>query len=234
MHRAKGCIEEIYLEGRIAARISCPSALAPAPGQYLLATCRSDPDAALAQPLYSAGECRGGFFAAPPLPAHWLPGADLDLRGPLGRGFSLPPSARRVALAAFDGSCARVLALLEPALTGGAGVVLLSDQPPEGLPAALEILPLAALAETAPWADYLALEVRRENLPELVDLLLPNIKESYAHGKSLPARAGRAQALVDTPLPCGGLAECGACTVSLRPGTPLKLACKDGPVFDLY
>jgi hypothetical protein len=40
-----------------------------------------------------------------------------------------------------------------------------------------------------------------------------------------------AQALVITPMPCGGIAECGVCAVTARRGW--KLACKDGPVFDL-
>jgi NAD(P)H-flavin reductase len=37
--------------------------------------------------------------------------------------------------------------------------------------------------------------------------------------------------LVVAPMPCGGLAECGVCAVTTRRGW--KLACKDGPVFDL-
>jgi hypothetical protein len=32
-------------------------------------------------------------------------------------------------------------------------------------------------------------------------------------------------------MPCAGLADCGVCAVELRRGW--KLACKDGPVFDL-
>jgi hypothetical protein len=235
MHTATGFIEEIYLDGRRAARISCPAELVPAPGQYLLATSNTDPDAPLAQPLFSAGACPGGFYAAPALLISWLPGARLNLRGPFGRGFSLPAGARRVALAAFDGDCARVLALLQPTLTQNASVVLLSDQPPAGLPDALEILPLAALAETAPWADYLAIELRRERLPELFSLLNPQSMPAYVReGKSIPPRSGFTQFLVVTALPCAGLAECGACTVSLPPRAELKLACKDGPVFDLY
>jgi NAD(P)H-flavin reductase len=32
-------------------------------------------------------------------------------------------------------------------------------------------------------------------------------------------------------MPCGGVADCGACAVETRLGW--KLACEDGPVFDL-
>ncbi|HEY3310596.1 MAG TPA: hypothetical protein VGK00_03045 [Anaerolineales bacterium] len=231
MHSAKGCIEEVYLDERRAARLSCPAALLPAPGQYLLAAALGDQETALAQPVFSAGVCLGGFHAAPPLPAHWQPGTQLDLRGPLGKGFSLPAGARAVVLAAF-GSCARLLALLEPALAQKASVVLLADRPPAGLPAALEILPLAALPETAPWADYLALDLPRANLPELIDLLNLYPREKYAQAKAFQP-GGLTQALLETPMPCGGLADCGACAVTLRPGSGYKLACQDGPVFDL-
>ncbi len=225
-------MEEIYLEGRRAALISCPPALIPAPGQYLLATSTAEPTGALAQPIYPAGSHPAGFYAATPLPPTWLPGTHLKLRGPFGRGFSLPPAARQVALAALDGNCTRVLALLEPALAQKASVVLLSDQPPAGLPIALEIQPLSALSETAPWAAYLALDLRRERLPALVSQLMLDPRSSYPSTRVIPAR-GIIQALIETPLPCGGLAECGACAVSLRPGSPTRLACKDGPVFDL-
>lgn len=231
MHSAKGCIEQIFLDERRAARISCPPALVPAPGQYLLASATTDPAAVLAQPLFAGSPCPGGFYAAPPLPAHWLPGLELSLRGPLGRGFSLPASARAVALAAFDGLAGRLLALLEPALAQNASVVLLADQPPAGLPAAVEILPLAALPETAPWADYLAVALPRERLPAVLDQLIPGRKSSYTHASTAPG--GSTQLLVETPLPCGGLAECGACAVTLRSAHAYKLACKDGPVFDL-
>ena len=234
MLAAKGCIDEIYLDGRRAARIACPPALVPAPGQYLLATVSSNTAAAIAQPVYSAGTCATGFYAAPPLPAYWLPGAVLELRGPIGHGFSLPPSARKVLLAAFDGSCARILALLEPSLAQKASVVLLTDQARTDLPAALEILPTTALPETYLWADYLAIEIRREHLPDLLEMLIPDRKSSFPQSKNIPSRLGSAQVLVETPVPCAGLADCGVCAVNLRPGRGFKLACKDGPVFDLY
>jgi NAD(P)H-flavin reductase len=40
-----------------------------------------------------------------------------------------------------------------------------------------------------------------------------------------------AQVLVRTSIPCGGIADCGVCAVMTK--SNWKLACKDGPVFDL-
>jgi hypothetical protein len=79
------------------------------------------------------------------------------------------------------------------------------------VPSEVEVLPPSALAGAAGWADYLAADC---NLGELAQL-----------------RGLRGEALVRTPLPCGGMADCGACAVRLKRG--YLLACKEGPVVDL-
>jgi hypothetical protein len=219
MRSAKGCIEEIYLDGTRAARLSCPPGLIPAPGQYLLAWSENDPAAPLATPIFQAGPAPGGFLIAPPLEKPWFPGHLLNLRGPYGHGFTLPISARRVALIDFATSGARLFALLPQILAQKAAVCLLTDTPPSGLPNAIEISPLASLPEIAAWADYLALDLPRTLLETALPLL-----------RAQPG-IGHAQALIGTPLPCAGLAECGICSIRARKG--ILLACKDGPVFDL-
>jgi dihydroorotate dehydrogenase electron transfer subunit len=185
----------------------------------VLATCVSDPYSTLALAIFPSGTCAGGFYSATRLPALWQPGAALSLRGPFGHGFHLPGAARRVALASFGESSGRVLALLEAALAQSAELTVLSDRPPAGLPARVEISPLAALPEAARWADYLAIEIGREQLrPRLAAL----------HAELTSANA---QVLVETVLLCAGAAACGVCAVKARAG--YLLACKDGPVFDL-
>lgn len=214
-----GELTEIYLNGKAAGRIRCDPGLIPAPGQYLLARAVHDSDAPLATPVFSAGLCPGGFTPARPLPLNWFPGARLHVRGPLGKGFQLHPTARFVALVAFSENPARLLALTEPALAQNAAIVLLTDNPPEGLPAAIEISPLSALAETMRWADTLAFDAPKAALPALLRLV------------AATTYSGDAQVFVETAIPCGGMGECGVCAVNLRKG--YKLACKDGPVFDL-
>ena len=95
----------------------------------------------------------------------------------------------------------------------------MADAAPPDLPEEIEIQPLAAMQETCEWADFIAAEVDREALPRLrQQLALAKIK-------------GQAEILVGTPVPCGGMGECGVCAVAVRGSW--KMACKDGPVFDL-
>lgn len=229
--QATGELVELYLEsGLTAGRLLCAQNLIPRPGQYLLAhdgsPARSSPpaqagwaDSPLPAPIFNGGVVPGGFLLAPPIPAQWRPGIAVTLRGPLGRGFSVPASARCVALVALGETAARLKPLLAIALGQGASVVLVSDLELPGLPPEVEIQPVAVLAEVSKWADYMALDLPRE--------LMPGMREKLGFG----GVEFEAQALVITPLPCGGVAECGVCAVNLHRGW--KLACKDGPVFDL-
>lgn len=228
MHTGTGQVLELILEEeRHYVRVSCPANLIPSPGQYLLAS--DDSYAPLPVPLfYTDSAPQGGsmapwrhFVAAAPETAPWSPGLVLHLRGPLGRGFSLPLVARRVGLVAFEDSPARLRGLIGQALRQDAAVVLVGNSAPDTLPDDVEVQPLSALSEILEWADYAAFDIARENLHQLMEGMGKRKKFSAAMA---------AQVLVSTPVPCGGIAECGVCAVTLR--SEWKLACKDGPVFD--
>jgi hypothetical protein len=151
----------------------------------------------------------------------------LDLWGPLGRGFHLPSPLQRLACAALGSSMARLLPVLREALSRGAAVVLFTDLPLPSLSSDLEVQPLGALPEELYWPDFLALDLAAEQLPGLRAILKlnPSVLIPYP-----------VQALILSPMPCGGAADCGVCAVPGRASGPrsgLKLACKDGPVFDL-
>ena len=221
MKQSIGELVELYLEsGQTGGRLLCSQNLIPEPGQYLLA--HDGSDSPLPAPVFNAGSAPGGFWIAPPIPQTWQPGTTLLLRGPLGCGFALPSSARRVALVPLGETSARLKPLLAAALEQDASVVLVSDMDLPDLPHEVEIRPLTALREITPWADYVALDMPRESLPGLRQML--------GLGEQVKVRL-EAQVLIVTPMPCGGIAECGVCAVKIRHGW--KLACKDGPVFDL-
>lgn len=220
MRPSQGRVVEIHSAlGGIQARIACPARAIPAPGQYLQATSQDD---ILSTALFFAETALDGFISAPPIPDRWAPGTSLSLWGPLGHGFRLPANLQRLGLITVGGLFARLAPLLELALAQVTAVTLFIDHPPAGLPSALEVYPLSEYPALAAWPDFLAVDLTPDDLPRLRYILgLP------ADGR--PSCPG--QVLVHTTMPCGGLADCGVCAVELRRGW--KLACKDGPVFDL-
>jgi dihydroorotate dehydrogenase electron transfer subunit len=220
MQNGEGEISAVYFgKGGLAGSIRCSPAIVPGSGQYILAAAASSPDPVLATALFFSGRAPDGFIFPAPVPETWRPGLRLWLRGPLGRGFRLPLTARRVALLGFSHSGARLLGLLPEALAQKAEITLLCDAAPPDLPEEIEIQPLAALQEICEWADFIAAEADREALPGLRGQL------------ALAKLKAQVEILVGTPVPCGGMAECGVCAVLVRGGW--KMACKDGPVFDL-
>ena len=220
MQVGEGWINEIFFrEGGAGGSIRCAPTLSPAPGQYVMA----DADggrltSGLAVPLFSAAPTENGFAFAGPIPAEWKPGTRLALRGPLGHGFRLPREARRAALVAFDDSSARLTALIPALLAQEAAVTLVCKAPIPELPEVVEVQPLDALESLSRWADFIAADVGRGEVPALL--------RGLRGARHIPA-----QVLVRAPMPCGAMAECGAC--ALGAGRRWKLACKDGPVFDL-
>lgn len=221
-----GRVRELYLDeqGLRGAWIECPPGKAPEAGQYLLAWDPADRAAPLAAALFPAQIERDAFQAAAPVPPGWQPGTRLALRGPLGKGFSVPAQARRVVLAALGESASRLLALVPALLARETALALFTDCPLPALPPAVEIYPLAGLPEALAWADFLALDLPVSKLDGLRRVL------RLEPGTPVPCPA---HALVLASMPCGGVAECGACAVPRR-GSGWRLACQEGPVFDLH
>jgi len=222
MQRAEITLLEVRLDAQhqLSGVVECPPSLAPGPGQYLLAHAVGSAEP-LPGVLFPAGllPSSAGLEVAPPLPPSWTAGTRLAVRGPLGHGFNLPASTRQVALVAA-GAPYPLLPLAGAALVQGAAVALYARQVPAGLPPEVEVLPLESLAEALGWADYMAIQLLPGSLAGL------RRRFGLAPHTPLPIPA---QALVQVPMPCGAVGECGLCAVATRLGW--KLACKDGPVF---
>jgi dihydroorotate dehydrogenase electron transfer subunit len=202
--------------------ISYPAEAIPSAGQYLLASDLDDPGAVLGNPIFVIEKTRHGFWAAPLFPAAWGPGTNLDLVGPLGHGFDLPRNILRLGVVVLGETVARLMPLIHQTAQNHRAMTLFTDLTLPMLPFAVEAYPLASLKDSLDWPDFMALDVPLEGLSEIrVVLGIPD-------GAPLPCPA---QVLVTTPLPCAGMARCGACAVPASRGW--KLACEDGPVFDL-
>ncbi len=208
--------------------IACPPRFIPQPGQYLLADSPTDSDSPLSTLIFPQQILADGLVAAPigrrlPDP-DWDLGSRLILRGPLGKGFRLPPGLRNLALAAAGESAARLLPLLRQA----ASVALFTDAILPALPPEVEIQPLGGLADALSWADYVALDL--PGAPDRAQRFLAGLRSALGIVEPAPLPCP-GQALLSGPLPCGGIAQCGVCAVRTRRG--YRLACKDGPVFTI-
>jgi len=199
----------------------CPPTIRLLPGEYLLAFAPGQSEA-LATPLFPTGISGEFLQVAPPLPTSWAAGMRLQVRGPLGNGFRLPAGARKVALAAIGCGPERLLPLAALATAQNAAVVLYASSIPNNLQSDVEIMPLEQLGEVLDWADYLALDLAEYQRDQWMPALGLRV------GQRMPFFG---QALVRTPIVCGGTGECGVCAVKTRSGW--TLACKDGPVYDL-
>jgi hypothetical protein len=202
--------------------IACPEQAILRPGQYLLATDAQAGDAPLSTPVFMVEKSPHGFWAVPVDGVKWNPGTNLLLAGPLGHGFELTRGLQRLGLVALGETVSRLLPLIYLASEMQATTALFTGLGLPRLPAAVEVHPLASLLEALDWPDFIAIDVSLGRLGEvrrIFDLSLSTI---------LPCPV---QVLVTTAFPCARLGQCGACAIRSRRGW--KLACEDGPVFNL-
>lgn len=218
MKNTQAKIEGILLDGSM--RITCPPEMIPSPGQYLLAH-KPASNAPLPVSVFYTDSSANGFRCAP-LSVDWRPGDVINLRGPIGHGFIIPNSAKKIAFVAFDNSIAYLHGLISIALKQNAEVVLVCGSSPSDLPELIEVQPMQSLIDVMKWADYVAIDIARENLHLLKEMLAKQKQAAIKY---------EAQILIHTPMPCGGVAECGVCALTLS--HEWKMICKDGPVFDL-
>ena len=204
-------------------RIACPGRAVPSAGKCSHAFSPSKPEHPMAVSLFAAEFFEDGFLTAPLAVNNWEPGTHLELYGPLGRGFQLPSHVQRLALAGIGEPGYRLLPIILQALKKDAAVVLFIEGESPSLPTAVEVHPLDLLPDAYGWADFLAIEAsigaiaslrnRLGIMSNAVNLLCP------------------AQVLVVSPMPCGGVADCGVCCVKTQ--RSWKMVCKHGPVFAL-
>ncbi len=221
---------QIEPDGKRSAQFDCDPKVLPKAGQYLGAYNPNEQETVLGCSLFPMG-LPSSMEVAPnvssvrlgPIPRTWHPGSTLELRGPLGHGFNLPPAVNSLGLIALGESAGRLLPLIPLALANNVDIAIFSDATLPPLPPVVEIRALEDLPEAIAWADFLAIDLPLENIPDLRKTL------QLGPHDYLPCPA---QVLVTTPMPCAGIAECGVCAVLGRK-KGYSLTCKDGPVFNL-
>ncbi|MGA9531464.1 MAG: hypothetical protein WBR18_02000 [Anaerolineales bacterium] len=218
MIRARARLRAVGLDpyGRPTATILYDPATLPAPGQALLATPLLAPPA-IPFSLYPIQLNPDGFRCLVPNGQRWLPGDEIDLLGPIGRGFAPPERARRWLLVGADDGAGPLTPLIDAALASDAAVALTCPHPPADLAADVELL--ASADEALDWADYLAINLGSRPIADLRSLI----------GRPQPSEPPcPTDVLLPWDLPCGfgGCLSCG-----LPTSNGWKLACRHGPVI---
>jgi NAD(P)H-flavin reductase len=231
----------------------------PAPGAFMLADLGGPLREALFPAAIDAGRADTGRAGAangfsvmlpPRHPAtRLLPGATVDMLGPLGQGFRLGAATRLLLVAEVA-----YLPPLLPLLEAAPAVALVLEAPtraqlppPDRFPPAVEL----TLVTRDGSAGYLGPLESPDPAPANLERVMPRLLELISWAECVccacandryPAlaalvRAARiqptadfAQALVQAPMPCG-VGACEVCRTSTRAGE--KHACIDGPVFDM-
>jgi dihydroorotate dehydrogenase electron transfer subunit len=217
-------------------------AQALSPGRFVLA----DLGDYLRTPLFPACLGSEGFEVLIP-PGHAAaalqPGDSVDLIGPLGRGFEVDVEARRLLLVADPAHLPVLLSLQTSGIpqTPEVSVALLLSAPTAAelypmrlLPPALEVHIVTAdgsagregsaldlFPDLARWADCVCVACDPATYPAMAEAVR---EVRIAPGERF------AQALAVLPMVCG-VGACQGCAVQVARG--VKLACTDGPVFDL-
>jgi dihydroorotate dehydrogenase electron transfer subunit len=202
----------------------------------------ADPAAGTLELLLAPEERGMAWIAAQPA------GAQLDLFGPVGTGFTLDTRTRNLLLAGAGPALAALIFLARQAVARQTAVVLLVAAAAENLLPPPFLLP--------PDVEYQASESGEDGLPALLggtgrssvpalagslvawaDQIALALSDSMVQPVSDAVRAGRmrwergfAHVALAGPLPCG-VGTCLSCPVATRDA--VRLRCKDGPVFDL-
>lgn len=163
-------------------------------------------------------------------------GTTLDLIGPLGNGFVLPPRARHLAVVSTPGRTPALLPLIHEMLDRGGRVVVLLQDDAALDPALRAQLPFAV--EVHQEAPGTAWQTRLQAVLAWADVATTALPGAATAELFEATRAARLrverdfmQVLVDAQLVCG-YGACHACLTPLGAGRWTR-ACVHGPVFDL-
>jgi hypothetical protein len=197
------------------------------PGQYLAASSKSENDSQIPLSLFIESSTENEISIGSPAPPNWNPGHEIVFRGPLGQGYSLPVMLKRLALIGFDDHPGRLMALVNIARNLNVDIVMAGDFISDpviarDIPANVELTKLENLDDLFSWADFIAVDVPSYRIQELNEIL---------QSTSVKSPRGDMQVLIYTSMPCAAIAECGICAIKTVKG--YKLACQDGPVFNL-
>jgi NAD(P)H-flavin reductase len=201
------------------------------PGQFFLARVTESLDPYLREPWTPIRKKGAILTFERPLGVNYQPGQVIGLLGPIGKPIQLRDAVRTLLLIAYDSAPISLLMLAEEALERRVSVTLLllgaaRAYPLEALPPEIEIVRGDEKGQFSPdylkWADQvIAVAPDAERYSALFEAAVRARTEIAPNFLSV---------IYQLPMPCG-VGACSACAVRCKGSE--RLACVDGPVFDL-
>jgi hypothetical protein len=221
----EGVVREVTLDstGTWSFRIEIFQALQVSAGRYLLGSSRTDLNEPFPVALFPLDEGVDYFSAVAIQRPDWKPGEELQLRGPLGRGFTIRKEHHKICLIARGIRLHYLHLLIKQYLASGANLVLCTEVHPADIHPVIEIQPYENSLDAAAWADASYLVTDAGYLEQ--DLKLIGAESGSFQFREL------VEVLVLSEMPCGGTADCGVCSVVGRRGW--LFPCSKGPVFQV-
>lgn len=239
---AKVISSEEVMPGAYLIRFDCPDIAGQArPGQFVMVRCGEGPEYQLRRPL-SIHQRQGGkialLFNVVGRGTQWLSqcqaGEKIDLLGPLGNGFIIHPTSRKLLLVAGGIGIAPLVFLAKEAIKKGLEVNLLY-----GTATASQLYPHLPSGVKLITATEDGSHGTKGMITDILGDFTGSTDQVFACG---PLPMYKAMALVpelkDKPVQISlevrmgcGLGICYGCTVKTRNG--IRQACKHGPIFSL-
>jgi dihydroorotate dehydrogenase electron transfer subunit len=213
------------------------------PGQYVMVRCGEGYDMPLRRPLGIHRISKEGIsllYTVVGRGTEWLSqrksGEHVDLFGPLGKGFEIYPSSRKLLLVAGGVGIAPLVALAEHAIANGFKVRLVVGEqnaakiyPERLLPSGIK--PVITTEDGSLGQKGVVTDVLPQYISQADQVFvcgpLPMYRAIAKMGRKLENKP--TQVLLETVLGCG-VGACLSCSVETKSGR--KLVCKDGPVFE--
>jgi NAD(P)H-flavin reductase len=218
MKKADGYLSKIWQDGKAACfEFQTSTNISIQSGQFLMTRGRED---ILSVPVYPIDVENRLFTSMNSAGNHWRVGDEISISGPQGKGFAIPSVSHRLLMVSSTSTPLRLLPVAISLISRGGEAALFSGTVPEHLPGEVELLSRDQLGDALDWADCIIGDARLKGLTKWMGL--------FSGQKNSPLGRG-VQLLIDTPLVCAGVSECGVCAVKTKHGW--KQACSDGPVF---
>lgn len=155
-----------------------------------------------------------------PSDARWDIGDFLHFHGPIGSGFNDLSMYSNIFLLSLNSDLLSLNALFNTGIKENKNIVYYSENKDIPIPPTVEIITKDRIAETIEWANYIAIEMKREDLPKNYEVL-KNIKE----------HALTCELLIYCPILCLGKANCLICSLKTKQGW--VKTCQQGQIFNL-